>query len=206
MNTWADDLSTLIEHLDLKQITLMGHSTGGGEIARYIGRHGTSRVAKVILVSANPPIMMQTATNPEGTPPHVFDDFRAAMHADRAKFFTDVPTGPFFGFNRDNSTKSQGLINAWFQAGMIASFPAVYECTRTWQEDYTEDLKKIGGDIPVLVVVGDDDQIVPWKASSKKVPDVVRQARLVVYEGAPHALPDTHKDRLNEDVLKFLRE
>jgi non-heme chloroperoxidase len=204
IDTWADDLSELIEHLDLNGITIIGHSTGGGEIARYVGRHGISRLSKAVMISTNPPIMMQTNNNPEGTPPAVFDSFREAMLKDRAQFFIDVASGPFFGYNREGAKKSQGLIDSWVQAGLICSLPAVYECTRTWQKDYTEDLKMM--DFPVLVLVGDDDQIVPYKASSEKIVKVVPNGRLKVYPGAPHAIPNTHTDEVNKDILAFLQE
>jgi non-heme chloroperoxidase len=197
-------MSELIEHLDLKGVILIGHSTGGAEIARYIGRHGPSRVSKAVMISTNPPLMMQTDNNPEGLPPAVFDQFRDAMLQDRAQFFLDVASGPFFSYNREGAKKSQGLIDSWLQAGLICSLPAVYECTRVWQIDYTEDLKKM--DFPVLVLVGDDDQIVPYKASSEKLVKVVPNGKIKVYPGAPHAIPNTHTEQVNNDILEFLQE
>jgi non-heme chloroperoxidase len=204
MATWADDLAELIEHLDLKDITLVGHSTGGGEITRYVGRHGTGRVSKAVLVSANPPQMLKTEANPEGLPMSVFDGWRESIIKDRAQFFTDVPTGPFFGFNRPNVTKSQGLINSWFQAGMMCSFKSAHDCVKTWEADYSEDLKKM--DVPVLILHGDDDQIVPIEAAAYKSVNLVPNGRLKVYPGGCHALPDVYKDDVNKDLLEFLKE
>jgi non-heme chloroperoxidase len=204
MNTWADDLHELIEHLDVKNVTLVGHSTGGGEISRYIGRYGTSRVAKAVLISSIPPQMLQTSNNPEGLPQSVFDGFRTAIVKDRAQFFVDVPTGPFFGFNRDGAKKSQGMIDSWYQQGMMCSFKAAYDCVKTWEDDYTEDLKKMN--IPVLVLHGDDDQIVPIKAAGYKSVDFLSNGRLKVYPGAPHALPNICVDEVNKDLLDFLQE
>jgi non-heme chloroperoxidase len=203
MNTWADDLFELFEHLDLKDVMLVGHSTGGGEVARLIGRHGTSRVSKAVLISSVPPQMMATESNPEGLPISVFDSFREAMLKDRAQFFIDVPTGPFFGFNREGAKKSQGLIDTWFQQGMMCSFKAVYDCVETWQMDYTEDLKKM--DIPVLILHGDDDQIVPIKAAALKSIHVLKNGKLKVFPGGAHALPNLNVDEINNDLLEFLK-
>src|ERR1700712_2242258 len=166
MDTWTDDLLELFEHLDLKNVMMVGHSTGGAEVARFIGRHGTSRVSKAVLISSPPPQMMKTDEKPEGLPLAVFDNFRASMIKDRAQFFIDIPTGPFFGFNREGAKTSQGLIDAWYQQGMMCSFKAVHDCVKTWQQDYTEDLKKMT--MPVLILHGDDDQIVPFKNSAPK--------------------------------------
>jgi non-heme chloroperoxidase len=204
MDTWADDLHELIEYLDLKDAMLVGHSTGGGEVARLIGRHGTSRVSKAVLISSIPPQMLKTEVNTEGLPISVFDSFREAILKDRAQFFLDVPTGPFFGFNRDNAKKSQGLIDSWFQQGMMCSFKAAYDCVKTWEADYTEDLKKMN--IPVLFLHGDDDQIVPIKAAAHKGIKIVSNGKLKVYPGGAHALPNLCPDEINQDLLKFLKE
>jgi non-heme chloroperoxidase len=204
MDTWADDLSELIEHLDLQRVMLVGHSTGGGEITRYIGRHGTSRVSKAVLISANPPQMLQTASNPEGQPISAFDGYRQALIKDRAQFFLDVPTGPFFGFNRPGAKKSQGLIDSWYQQGMMCSFKAAHDCPKTWEADYSEDLKKMN--IPVLFLHGDDDQIVPIQAAAPKAVKLVPNGRLKIYPGAPHALPNICSDEVNKDLLDFLNE
>ena len=204
MNTWADDLHQLFEHLDIKNVMLVGHSTGGGEVARFIGRHGTSRVSKAVLISSIPPQMLKTGDNPEGLPKSVFDGFRADMIKNRADFFIDVPSGPFFGFNREGAVKSQGLIDSWYQQGMMCSFKAVYDCVATWEMDYSEDLKKMN--IPVLILHGDDDQIVPIKTGGYKSIKLVPNGRLKVYEKGPHALPNILVDEINNDLLEFLKE
>jgi non-heme chloroperoxidase len=203
MNTWTDDLLQLFEHLDLKDVMLVGHSTGGGEVARFIGRHGTSRVSKAVLISSVPPQMLKTESNPKGLPISVFDSFREAMLKDRAQFFIDVPTGPFFGYNREGAKKSQGLIDTWFQQGMMCSFKAVYDCVHTWELDYTEDLKKM--DIPVLILHGDDDQIVPIKAAALEGIHILKKGKLKVYPGGAHALPNLNVDEINNDLLEFLK-
>ena len=204
MNTYADDLAALIEHLDLRSAVLIGFSTGGGEVARYIGRHGTRRIAKAVLISSVPPLMIKTDANPGGLPKEVFDGFRASFLADRSQFFKDVASGPFFGFNRPGANISQGMIDSWWLQGMTSGHKNTYECIEAFSEtDFTEDLTKF--DVPTLVIHGDDDQVVPidtsGRASAKIVPDV----KLIVYPGAPHGLTDTHKDRLNEDLLSFLK-
>jgi len=204
IDTWADDLAQLIEHLDVKNITLVGHSTGGGEISRYVGRHGQARVQKLVLISSIPPTLMQTEWNPNGVPKAVFETFRTELVKDRAQFFIDVPTGPFFGFNREGVKKSQGLIDSWFQAGMMCSFKAVYDCVSVWQQDYREDLKKMN--FPVLIIHGDDDQIAPFPATGQNGIKILPQGTLKVYQGGPHALPDTHKEEVNKDLLEFLRK
>jgi len=204
MDTWADDLHELLEHLQVKDVMLVGHSTGGGEITRFVGRHGTSLVSKVVLVSANPPQMLQTESNPEGLPQSVFDGYRESIKANRAQFFIDVPTGPFFGFNRDGAKKSQGLIDSWHQQGMMCSFKAAHDTVKTWEADYSEDLKKMN--VPVLILHGDDDQIVPIKAAAYKSIKCVPNGTLKVYPNAPHALPDICADEVNDDLLKFLNE
>jgi len=201
MDQWADDLSELIEHLDLKNIMMVGHSTGGGEIARYIGRHGTKRVSKVVFISSIVPQMGQSEVNANGVPGDVLNSFREAMIKDRAQFFIDVPSGPFFGFNRENAKKSQGLIDSWYQQAMMCSIKAVYECVKTWEIDYTEDLKKI--DVPVLILHGDDDQVVPIKAAGLRTGKIVSNGTLKIYRGGPHALPNICAEEVNNDLLAF---
>ncbi|OAP62438.1 hypothetical protein AYL99_04641 [Fonsecaea erecta] len=203
MDTYADDLLQLFEHLDLKGVMMVGHSTGGGEVARFLGRHGASRVSKAVLVSAVTPLMLKTEANPKGTPLEVFDSFRAAMIKDRAQFFIDVPSGPFFGFNRPGAHVSQGLIQSWWQQGMMCGFVNSYECVKVFSEtDMTEDLKKI--DIPVLVLHGDDDQVVPIDASAHEAIKLLKNGKLVVIKGGPHALPNIHAEEVNNELLKFL--
>jgi non-heme chloroperoxidase len=204
MDTYADDLATLIEELDLKDAVMIGHSTGGGEVTRYIGRHGTSRVAKAVLVGAVPPLMLKTDTNPDGTPIEAFDEIRAGVAADRSQFFKDL-TVPFYGANRPGAEVSQGVRDAfWFQ-GMQGGLKNELECIKAFSEtDFTEDLKKF--DVPTLILHGDDDQIVPIVASALASSRLVKNATLKIYEGAPHGLADTHKDQLNADLLAFLRE
>jgi len=203
MDTYADDLAAIIETLDLKDAVLVGFSTGGGEVARYIGRHGTSRVSKAVLISAVPPLMLKTATNPHGVPVEVFDGLRAAQLANRTQFYRDVPAGPFYGFNRPGSTVSQGLIDAWWRQGMQGGHKNTYDSIKAFSEtDFTEDLKKF--DIPTLVIHGDDDQIVPIDIAGRQSARQIKNARLVVYEGAPHGLTETHRDRLHSDLLDFL--
>jgi non-heme chloroperoxidase len=204
MDHYADDLAELLEQLDVRDATLVGFSTGGGEVARYIGRHGTSRLRKAALVSAVPPLMVRTDHNPGGLPIEVFDGFRKAFLADRAQFFRDVPSGPFFGYNRPGAKPSQGAIDFWWLQGMMGGHKNTYECIKAFSEtDFTEDLKKF--DIPTLVIHGDDDQVVPIDAAGRASAKLVKDAKLIVYEGAPHGITDTHKDRLNADLLAFLR-
>ena len=203
MDTYADDLAELTAHLDLKEAVHVGHSTGGGEVARYIGRHGTSRVAKAVLVSAVPPLMLKTAANPGGLPIEVFDGFRQSFLADRSQFFIDVPSTVFFGFNRPGAKVSQGLIDSWWLQGMMGGHLNTYECIKAFSEtDFTEDLKKF--DVPTLILHGDDDQVVPIDAAGRASAKLVPGARLIVYPGAPHALPDTHKEQVNADLLAFI--
>ncbi len=203
MDTYADDLATLIEALDLKDVVLVGHSTGGGEVARYIGRHGTSRVAKAVLVSAIPPLMLKTEANPDGLPIEAFDEIRAGLAADPSQFYRDLAE-PFYGANRPGGEVSRGIRDAfWFQSEQ-AGLKNAYECIEVFSEtDLTEDLKRI--DVPTLIVHGDDDQIVPIVASAHRSSKLVKDATLRVYEGGPHGLPSTHKDRLNDDLLVFLK-
>ncbi|KAK0612105.1 putative alpha/beta fold family hydrolase [Immersiella caudata] len=204
MDTYADDLFELFEHLDLKDATMVGHSTGGGEVARFVGRHGTDRVKKAVLIGAVPPIMVQSESNPEGTPLSVFDSFRASILNDRSQFFLDVPSGPFFGFNRPNAKVSQGQIYSWWQQGMTVSVKGAYDCVKAFSEtDFTEDLKKMN--IPVLVLHGDDDQVVPIKASAEKSIKLLPQGTLKIYPGGPHALPNILPDEVNKDILEFIK-
>jgi len=202
MDTWADDLLTLLEHLDIKDAMLVGHSTGGGEVTRFLSRHGSSRVSKAVLVSANPPCMLQKEDNPDGQDISHFDGIRAGIVANRAQIFTDIPTGPFFGYNLPGVTPSQGLIESWYQQAMMCGFKAAYDTVATWQDDYTEDLKKI--DIPVLLLHGELDQIVPIKAAAPLAVKSLKKGTLKIYPGGAHALPNTAIDEVNEDLLKFL--
>ncbi|TWT88328.1 Non-heme chloroperoxidase [Pseudobythopirellula maris] len=204
MDTYADDLARLIETLDLREVTLVGFSTGGGEVARYIGRHGADRVARVALVSSVPPLMLKTESNPEGSPIDVFNELRANSLADRSQLYLDLASGPFYGFNRSGAEASQGVIDAFWREGMMAGHKNAYDCIKAFSEtDFTEDLK--GFDLPTLVIHGDDDQIVPIEAAGKASAELVEGARLVVYEGAPHGVTVTHRERLNEDLLEFAR-
>ena len=203
MDTYADDLASLVETLDLRNAIHVGHSTGGGEVARYIGRHGSSRVAKAVLVSSITPLMLQTPSNPGGLPPKVFDDIRAGVLKDRSQFFKDLSL-PFFGANRAGATVSQGVLDTFWLLGMQAGFAGVYDCIKVFSEtDLTGDLEKM--DVPTLVIHGDDDQIVPIGASALLASKIVKQATLKIYEGAGHGLPITLKDRLNADLLEFCR-
>ena len=204
MDNYADDLAELIEALDLKGVSLFGFSTGGGEIARYIGRHGTKRVAKAGLIAAVPPLMLKTDKNPGGLPIAVFDGIRAGSLADRSQFYKDIASGPFFGFNRSGAKVSQGLIDSFWLQGMQAGHKNTYDSIKAFSEtDFTEDLKKF--DVPTLIVHGDDDQIVPIAAAGLASAKLVPHAILKVYPGAPHGLADTHKDQLNADMLAFLK-
>lgn len=203
MDTYASDLSELFEHLNLEDVMMVGHSTGGGEVARFLGRYGSSRVSKAILVSAVPPVMVKKPSNPDGLPIEVFDSFRDAMIKDRAQFFLDVPSGPFFGYNRPGAKSSQGLIQSWYSQGMMCGFKNAYDCIKAFSEtDFTEDLKKI--DIPVLILHGDDDQIVPIGASALSSVKFLQRGTLKVYKGGAHALPNTAIEEVNKDLLDFL--
>ncbi len=203
MDQYADDLAELIEKLDLKDVILVGHSTGGGEVAHYIGRHGNSRVAKAVLVGAVPPLMLKTANNPEGTPIEVFDGIRKGTRSDRSQFFKDL-TLPFYGFNREGAKVNEGLRENFWLQGMVGSIKGLYDCVREFSEvDYTDDLKKI--EVPTLVIHGDDDQIVPIAAAGEKTAKIVKNATLKVYHGAPHGLAETEADKFNADVLEFIQ-
>lgn len=204
MDHYADDLATVIETLDLRNVILVGFSTGGGEVARYIGRHGTSRVAKVVLVSAVPPLMVKTPANPGGLPLEVFDGIRNAQLANRSQLYRDIPSGPFYGFNRPGAKVSQGLVEWWWAQGMQGGHKNTYDSIKAFSEtDFTEDLKKI--DRPTLVIHGDDDQIVPIDAAGRASHKLVKNSKLIVYPGAPHGLTDTHKERFNNDLLAFIK-
>lgn len=203
MDTYADDLAALFEALDLKDAILIGHSTGGGEVARYIGRHGTQRVAKAVLVGAVPPIMLKTAANPGGLPIDVFDDIRKGVLEDRSQFFKDLTT-PFFGANRDGARVTQGMRDSFWMQGMMGGLKNELDCIKAFSEtDFTEDLKKF--DVPTLIIHGDDDQIVPVDASARLSAQLVRNAQLKIYPGGDHGLAATHKDQLNADLLTFAK-
>jgi non-heme chloroperoxidase len=203
LDTYADDLAELVKALDLKDAIHVGHSTGGGEVARYIGRHGTKRVAKAVLISAIPPLMLKTPANPAGLPIEVFDGLRANVQADRAQFFKDL-SAPFYGGNRPGNKVSQGLRDSFWLQGMMCGFPAAYYCIKAFSEsDCTEDLKKF--DIPTLILHGDDDQIVPIVAAGLLSSKIVKGAQLKVYPGAPHGMCSTLKDEINADLLAFFK-
>jgi len=201
MDTYADDLATLVEALDLKQVIHVGHSTGGGEVARYIGRHGTKRVAKAVLIGAVPPLMLKTAANPGGLPLEVFDQIRAGVRSDRSQYFKDLSV-PFYGANRANSKVSQGLRDSFWLQGMWCGLKAAYDCIKAFSEtDMTEDLKKF--DVPTLVLHGDDDQIVPIADSAMLSSKLVKGATLRIIPGAPHGMCSTHKDQINAELIAF---
>jgi len=204
MDHYADDLAQLIERLDLRNVTLVGFSTGGGEVARYVGRHGTSRVARIGLISAVPPLMLRTAGNPIGSPIEVFDGFRAASIANRSKLYRDVASGPFFGFNRPGAKLDQSLVENFWLQGMTAGHKNTYDSIAAFSAtDFTQDLKRF--DKPTLVIHGDDDQVVPIDASARAVRRLLPSAQLIEYKGAPHGITDTHKERLNKDLLALMR-
>jgi len=204
MDHYADDLSTVIETLNLKNAVLVGFSTGGGEVARYIGRHGTSRVAKAVLISAVPPLMVKTADNPNGVPKDVFDGIRKAQLDNRSQLYKDIPSGPFYGFNRPGAKVSQGMIDNWWQQGMQGGAKNTYDSIKAFSEtDFRGDLKKF--DKPTLVIHGDDDQIVPIDVAGRVSARLIKGAKLIVYPGAPHGLTETHKDKVNEDLLAFIK-
>jgi len=204
MDTYADDLATLVEKLALKNAVHVGHSTGGGEVARYIGRHGTKRVATAVLIGAVPPLMLKTAANSGGLPIDAFNQLRSAVLADRSQFFKDL-SAPFYGANREGSKVSQGLRDSFWLQGMLCGHQAAYECIKAFSEtDFTEDLKKF--DVPTLIIHGDDDQIVPIGASAMLSSKIVEGATLKIYPGAPHGLCSTLKDQINQELLEFLRQ
>ena len=203
LDTYADDLAELVQALDLKNAIHVGHSTGGGEVARYIGRHGTKRVAKAVLIGAIPPLMLKTAANPGGLPIEVFDQIRAGVQSDRSQFFKDL-TMPFYSYNRPGAKISEGVRESFWLQGMLAGFPASYFCIKAFSEtDLTEDLKKF--DVPTLILHGDDDQIVPIADSALLSSKIVKGAVLKVYKGAPHGMCTTLKDQVNEELLGFFK-
>ncbi|KOX01661.1 MULTISPECIES: alpha/beta fold hydrolase [unclassified Streptomyces] len=203
MDTYVADVNVLTDALDLQGAVHVGHSTGGGEVARYVAQAKPGRVSKAVLVAAVPPVMVKKDSNPEGTPIEVFDGFRAALAANRAQFFIDVPAGPFYGFNRPGAEVSQGLIDRWWWQGMMGAANAHYECIKAFSEtDFTEDLKKI--DVPVLVMHGTDDQVVPYADSGPKSAELLKNGTLKSYEGYPHGMLSTHPEVLNADILAFV--
>ncbi|TIP84948.1 MAG: alpha/beta hydrolase [Mesorhizobium sp.] len=205
MDTYAADVAALVAHLDLKGAVHIGHSTGGGEVARYVARYGgEGRVAKAVLIGAVPPIMLKTDSNPGGLPIEVFDGFRAALVANRAQFYRDVPAGPFYGFNREGAKVSQGAVDNWWRQGMMGGAKAHYDCIEAFSEtDFTEDLKKL--DVPVLIMHGDDDQIVPIADSALLAAKLVKHGTLKVYKGLPHGMCTTHPEIINPDLLAFIQ-
>jgi non-heme chloroperoxidase len=204
MDTYAADVAALTDALDLRDAVHIGHSTGGGEVARYVARAKPGRVAKAVLVSAVPPVMVKSETNPGGLPIEVFDEFRAALAANRAQFYIDVPSGPFYGFNREGATVSQGLIDRWWLQGMMGAANAHYECIAAFSEtDFTDDLKRI--DVPVLVAHGTDDQVVPYEDAAPRSVELLPNGTLKSYEGLPHGMLSTHPEILNPDLLAFVK-
>jgi len=204
MNTYAADVAALAAQLDLKNAVHIGHSTGGGEVARYVAQHGAGRVAKAVLIGAVPPVMVKSDKNPGGLPLEVFDGFRAALVANRAQFYRDVPSGPFYGFNRPGAKVLPGVIDNWWRQGMTGGIKPHYDCIKAFSEtDFTEDLKKI--DVPTLVMHGDDDQIVPFADSAPLSAKLLKKGTLKVYKGLPHGMCTTHADVVNADLLAFIR-
>ncbi|EOY5725736.1 alpha/beta fold hydrolase [Enterobacter cloacae] len=203
MDHYADDVAAVVEHLGVKDAMHVGHSTGGGEVVRYIARHGEDKVSKAVLISAVPPLMVKTESNPQGTPKSVFDDFQAQLAANRPQFYYDVPAGPFYGFNRPGAKPSEAVIYNWYRQGMMGSAKAHYDGIVAFsQTDFTEDLKGIS--IPVLVIHGDDDQVVPYADSGAMSVKLVQNGTLHTYKGAPHGIPTTHADQVNADLLAFI--
>ena len=204
MDHYAADLAAVVEHLDLRDAVHIGHSTGGGVVTRYVARKGNGRVAKAVLIGAVPPIMLKTPANPGGLPIEVFDGFRSALLANRAQFFRDIPEGPFYGFNRPGAKVSQGLIDNWWRQGMTGGAKAHYDCIKAFSEtDFTDDLKKV--DVPVLILHGEDDQIVPIADSAHLAIKLVKKGTLKTYPGLPHGMASTHPEIINADLLAFFK-
>ena len=204
MDTYAADVAAVVKHLDLKNAIHVGHSTGGGEVTRYVAHHGKGRVAKAVLIGAIPPVMLKTATHPGGLPIDVFDGLRTALAANRAQFYLDVPAGPFYGFNRPGAKVSEGLVRNWWRQGMMGAAKAHYDCIKVFSEtDFTEDLKVI--DVPVLVMHGEDDQIVPIDESARLAVKLLKNGALKTYPGLPHGMAATHADVVNADILDFIK-
>jgi non-heme chloroperoxidase len=204
MDAYADDLAAIVKALDLKDVIHVGHSTGGGEVARYIGRYGSKRVAKAVLISAVPPVMVKSSVNPDGLPIEVFDEIRSHVLIDRSQFFKDLSM-PFYGFNRPNAVISEGLRDSFWLQGMLAGFNAAFDCIKAFSEtDFHEDLKKF--DIPTLIIHGDDDQIVPIDNAAIKSAKIIKGAELKIYKGAPHGICSTHKNQINAELLSFFKK
>ncbi|MCK8787726.1 alpha/beta hydrolase [Roseomonas sp. NAR14] len=204
MDTYAADVAALAAHLDLRDAVHVGHSTGGGEVTRYVARHGAGRVAKAVLIGAVPPVMLKSASNPGGLPMEVFDGFRAALAANRAQFYREVPMGPFYGFNRPGTPMLEGVVGNWWRQGMIGGAKAQYDCIKAFSEtDFTEDLRRI--EVPVLVLHGEDDQIVPIADSARLSAKLLRHATLKTYPGFPHGMCTTHAEVINADLLAFIQ-
>jgi len=205
MDTYAEDLAKIINKLDLSKVVLVGFSTGGGEVARYVGRYGTKRVAKAVLIASVPPLMLKTSSNPKGLPMKVFDGIREGSLKNRSQLYKDIASGPFFGFNKKGGAKkSEGLINSFWMQGMMSGHKNTYDSIKAFSEtDFRDDLKKF--DVPTLIVHGDADQIVPIDAAGRASAKMIKGSKLIVYRGAPHGLTDTHKDKLNEDLLAFIK-
>ncbi len=205
MDTYAADVADLVEQLNLRNAIHVGHSTGGGEVTRYVARHGKGRVARAVLIDAVPPVMVKKESNPGGTPIEVFDGYRAALANNRAQLYLDVPSGPFYGFNRPGAKVSEGLIYNWWRQAMMGSVKAGYECIKAFSEtDFTQDLRSI--DVPVLVIHSEDDQIVPYADSAPLAAKLLQKGRLITYKDLPHGCCQTHPDIVNADVLAFIRE
>ncbi|UEG54056.1 alpha/beta hydrolase [Mucilaginibacter daejeonensis] len=203
MDTYAADVAELVAHLDLKDAIHVGHSTGGGEVIRYVAKHGKGRVAKAVLISAVTPIMVQNENNPDGVPIAVFDEIRENTGKNRAQYFKDFPL-PFFGYNREGAKVSQGIMDNWWRQGMMGSIKAHYDCVKVFSEtDFTEDLKSV--DVPVLIMHGEDDQIVPYTVTALKAAKLVKNGKLITYPGFPHGMPTTEADTINKDLLEFIR-
>ena len=205
MDHYADDLATVIESLDLRDVTLVGFSTGGGEVARYIGRHGTGRVRKAVLIGAITPLMLKTPDNPSGTPIGAYDDIRKSALEDRSQLYLDIASGPFFGFNRVGAKVSQGLINSFWSQGMQSGHRNTYASIKAFSEtDFRPDLTKF--DVPTLILHGDDDQLVSVDNNARASHRLIKSSKLIIYKAGPHGITDTHKNQLNQDLLAFLRE